>query len=185
MQSAGDHATIDNFFLRSKQMSLTATFLMKLNIVNTKDLDLNDVLDVLTNTLGPSFTDGTGANQAQILFHDTTALADAANHEIDILDGSLTDAFGDAVTITKLKVLYIKNLSTTANLIIGGAAATQLGLFGDGASDKLHIPPLGEFFYSAPDATGLDTSVNAHLKFEHDGTGASAPGYNIIMIGVD
>lgn len=166
-------------------MSLTAKFLFALNIVHTKDLGLVAARIALTNTLGPSFTDGTGANEVEVLYFATNALADAANHELDFLDGSLEDAYGDAITISKLKALYIKNLSTSANLLIGAAAATQLGIFADGASDKLSLPPLGEFFWSAPDATGLDTSVNAHLKFEHDGTGDSAPGYDIIAVGVD
>lgn len=165
-------------------MSLNATFLMGLNIVHTQDNDLNESRDVLTNTLGPSFTDGTGANQIQTLYHDTRPLEDAANETIDLEDGSLFDKFGVAVEIQKLKGLYIKNLSTTANLLIGAAAATQLALFGAPANDILSLPPLGEFFYFAPDATGLDTSVNAKLKVEHDGTGASAPGYNIIAVGV-
>jgi len=166
-------------------MTLNAKVQMPLNITHSKELDLTEVKQALTNTLGVSFTDGALADQAEVLYHDKRALGDAANETIDLQDGSLSDAFGDAITIEKLKFLYIKNLSTTANLLVGAAAGNQLALFADPASDKLSLPPLGEFIFIAPDLTGLDTSANADLKLEHDGTGDSAPGYKIIAIGVD
>ena len=165
-------------------MVLTAKIAIALNITNTNPLDLSTPEDIIALVRGLNLTDGTGADQAQVLFHDTRTLADGANETIDIQDGTLTDAFGTAVTIEKLKGLYIKNNSTDANLLVGGAAATPIGLFVD-TTDKAKIPPGGEYLYTAPDATGLDTSINAEILIAHDGTGSSSLTYDIIAVGVD
>jgi len=168
-------------------MSLTAKINILLNIVHTNDLDLGEPTDNIELTRGVSYTDGTGANQADVIWHDTRPLADGASEEI-ALDGvggnAVTDAFGTTLTLDILKGLYIKNNSTDANLLIGGAAGTQLGLFADGG-DKLTLPPGGEFFISAPNATGIDTTTNCDLKIAHDGTGSSALTYDIVVVGVD
>lgn len=165
-------------------MSLIAKINVLLNITHTKDVDLNTLRDTMNLTRGVSFTDGTGANQAEVIFHDNRTLADAANETIDLQDGTLSDPFGDAVTMSKLKALYIKNNSTDANLLIGGAAATVLSLFAD-VTDILPLRPGGEFLITAPDANGIDVSTNADLKLAHDGTGSSSLTYDIVAIGVD
>ena len=166
-------------------MSLSATLNILFNCINTKALDLNTARDILALTGGVTFTDGTGANQADTLFHDTRTLADGANETLDLYaSGTLTDAFGDALTIETLKALYIKNNSTDANLLIGAAAVNAIGLFSD-SSDILKLPPGGELVFIAPDATGVDITTNKNLKIAHDGTGSSDLTYDIIVIGVD
>jgi len=170
-------------------LSGTAKFGIRITINNTKALDLDTAKDYLDLDLGASFTNGEGANNANVLFHDTRTLADGADDTLDLHTGTddagnIVDAFGDAVTIDKLKALYIKNSSTDANLLIGGAAATQLGLFND-VSDIAKLPPGGEFLFIAPDATGIDISTNECLKIAHDGTGESALTYDIVVLGVD
>ncbi len=164
-------------------MTLTAKIPIAFNITNTKDVDLSTVRDFFNDTRGKNFTDGTGANQVDTLFHDNRTLADGANETLDLADGSLSDAFGDAVAIDELKVVYIKNNSTDANLLIGAAGATSIALFGD-VSDTLSLPPGGEFLFIAPDANGVDITTNADLKIEHDGTGSSSLTYDILVAGV-
>jgi hypothetical protein len=165
-------------------MSLTANLNLLLNITHTKDLDLNTLRDAVNISRGVSLANGTGANQADAVWHDNRTLADAANETIDLRDGTLINAFGDTLTLTKLKALYIKNNSADANLLIGGAAGTQLGLFND-VTDILKLRPGGELFVTAPGASGIDTSVNGDLKLAHDGTGSSSLTYDIVVVGVD
>ena len=165
-------------------MSLAATIKLLMRLTHTKAVDLSTLSDPLSLSRGVELTNGTGANQADTVWHDTRTLADGANETLDLHDGSLTDVFGDAVTIDELKVLYIKNNSTDANLLIGGAAATQLGLYND-VSDILKLRPGGEFLVTAPDAAGIDITTNSDLKIAHDGTGTSSLTYDIIAIGVD
>jgi hypothetical protein len=87
-------------------MSLTAKINIILNILHEKEIDLNTTRDAMNLTKGVAFTNGTGANQADTIFHDTRTLADGANETIVIDDGTLTDAFGDGVSIDEMKALY-------------------------------------------------------------------------------
>ena len=164
--------------------TLTSNLLVTVAIQNTKAVGLTTVKDNISADWSVKLTDGTGANQADTLWHDQRTLADGANETIDVHDGSLSDAFGTAVTLDKLKMICIKNGSSDADLEIGGAAATQLGLFADG-TDILNLPPGGIFVYSAPGSAGLDCSTNSDLKLTHDGTGESTLTYDIIVVGID
>ena len=165
-------------------MSLTAKLNLLIAITHTKDLDLNTIRDAVNLTRGVSLANGSGANQADAVFHDNRTLADAATETLDVHDGTLVNAFGDTLTLTKLKAIYIKNNSAEANLLIGGATATQLRIFA-APTDILMLPPGGDFFMMAPLAAGIDVSVNSDLKIAHDGTGTLSLTYDIIVIGVD
>ena len=161
-----------------------AQVLINIKATLTNSLDLATSASTLNTSRGPTLANGTGANQVNMVFHDQRTLADAANETLDLNDGSLTDALGVALTLETLKVLYIKNTSVDANLLIGGAGANSIGLFGD-VSDIISLPPGGELLITAPDATGIDISTNSDLKLEHDGTGSSNLVYDIIALGVD
>ena len=164
-------------------MGLTAKLPISLNITNTKDLDLNTVRDVLDSAIGISFTDGTAADQAEILWHDQRSTDDTGETLDLYASGTIVDAFGDALTLTKLKVLIIKNTHATLSLWAGAAATTQIALFGDPASDKLLLPPGGIFLFTAPGLAGVDTATNKSLKIAC--TTAATVTYDIYVIGVD
>ena len=166
-------------------MALTANCEVKMTLSYTKTTDLGTVPYVLNLGRGRTFTNGTGANKADVLFDDQRTLADGADETLDLRDGTLTDTLGVALTMDILRYLYIKNGSTDANLLIGGAAATPIGLFADAASDILSLPPGGEFVFFAPNATGIDLTTNAHLKLAHSGVGTSTLTYDIIAVGED
>ena len=165
-------------------MALTAKMILDINIAYTSAKDLATASHQISLPRGLTLTNGTGANKGDVCFDDSRTLADGANETIDLHDGTLTDSLGNAVTFDILRGIYVKNNSSDASLYIGGAAATQLGLFAD-TSDKLKLPPGGEFLFTAPDATGVDVTTNADLKFEHDGTGSSTLTYDIIVLGED
>ena len=91
-------------------------------------------------------------NSDSIHIHTKTeliTLADGANDTLDLNSGTddagnIVDAFGDQISFDILKALYIKNTSTDANLLVGGAAANQVLIF-DNTSDILTIKPGGQF----------------------------------------
>ena len=165
-------------------MSLAASLRIVLGITHTKATLLTTLRDVFSTTRGVALTDGDGANQADRLYYEQRTLADGANETLDLHDGSLKTSFGDAITFDTLKGIYIKNNSTDAALLIGGAAATQLGLFAD-PGDILRLPPGGEFLFLAPNAAGVSVETNSNLKLTHDGTGSSNLLYDIMVVGVD
>ena len=146
---------------------------------NSDVADLGQAEDVVKISRGISFTHGTGANQANVFFADNRGIT-STGETLDLNDTVLLDAFGVGLAMTKLKALYIQN-QTDAAMTIGGAAATQLGLF-TAVADSIVIPPGGDFFWSAPDASGLDCSSNDSLKITHAGAGTQ--NYDIIVVGV-
>lgn len=163
-------------------MEISGSVAVRLGITGSKSIGSADIKSVSSFTETVQISNGSGANQANLLYQEETQLADAANVERDLNDGSLTDAFGDAVAMTILRALYIKNSSADASLLIGGSAATQLGLFADG-SDILKLRPGGMLLVTAPDATGVAVTGSGDLKLTHDGTGSDPLTFELIALG--
>ena len=109
-------------------MTLSGLIGAVLQLACSKANDLSVSHDDLVLNPQEQFSPGTGDNQLDILFHDMRTLAGGANESLD-LAGSLTDVFGVTVAFAKIKVLLIRNLSTTQTLSIGGGANSlhQLG----------------------------------------------------------
>ncbi len=123
-------------------MPLTAILNMFLDGKYTKALDLDTVTDRLSKNFNTHFANGAGASQVNLQFHDKRTLAAGASEDLD-LAGGLVDAFGQALTFAKIKLLFLKNLSTTQTLTVGGAAANAwVGPFG-AATHTLSIKPGG------------------------------------------
>ncbi|MEN6424018.1 MAG: hypothetical protein ABFE13_01545 [Phycisphaerales bacterium] len=165
-------------------MSLTAKIVLGFDAVCQAVQSLSNLADRLSINRALELTDGTGANQANVLFHDERTLADGADETLDLYGGSLLDALKNVLTMEKLKVLFLRNTSVEASLLIGGAATMPLDLFAD-AADVFKQRPGGVFLTTAPDANGIALTTNKNLKLAHDGTGTSALVYEIIAIGVD
>jgi hypothetical protein len=165
---------------------LTAKMRLMVNIRYSIDRDIATTVHQITEDLGITLTNGTGANKGDVCYDDTITIADGGSDSTLVLnDGSLTDSLGVALTMDILRGMYLKNNSSDAGLIIGAAAATQLAIFGTPATDTLLLPPGGEFFWTAPDATGLDVTTNDTLKLEHNGVGSSTMDVDVILIGED
>lgn len=164
-------------------MALTAKMILQILIDFTSDKDLATANYPLQINRGITLTNGTGANKGTTLYDDSITIATGANTTIQIADGSLTDSLGTAVSFDIVRGLYIKNTSLTDGLIFGAAAATQLAIFGTPATDTLLIAMGGEFFWTAPNATGLDVTTNEDLKFEHDATTGASMEVELIIIG--
>jgi len=157
----------------------------------TVNLDYENALDLSTITSrvafneGVTWTYGTGANQCNLLYHDTVTLADGANTTIDLYtDAALTDAFGNALTMEAIKLLYIKNNSSDATLKVFGAATNDL-LILTGTTDEVDVHPGGVFYWSCPTSAGVDTTTNENIYLEHDGTGSDDMDIDIIAMGLD
>ena len=85
----------------------------------TSALDLTTPIEAIGLEWAQSWTSGTGNQQANRFFSDSKAISGA-----DTLDltGGLTDAFGNTLTPTAIKMLAIRNKSTTSgeNLTLSG-----------------------------------------------------------------
>ncbi|TSA12010.1 MAG: hypothetical protein D4R73_02955 [Deltaproteobacteria bacterium] len=86
------------------------------------------------------FSPGTGAGLVDKEFDDERTLADGASENLD-LSGGLTDSYGASIILAKVKILAIKNKSTTQTLSVGGAASLGfVGWVGD-PTDIIKVGP--------------------------------------------
>lgn len=128
---------------------------------------------------------GTSANAVNVIYADTITLADDANNTLDLYaSGSLLDVFNRALTMSAIKLLYIKNNSTDATLRVFGNAANDIGICAN-TSDKVYIKPGGKFIWTFPSAAGLVITTNKNLFIDHDGTGSSTMAVDVIAMGLD
>jgi hypothetical protein len=164
-------------------MSLSAKMSINPYMQDDAVSELSRLTDTLNLSRGITFSEGVGANQVNMVFHDQRTLTDAANETLAFNDGSLTNKVGISITMDILKALYIKNTSTEADLIIGNAT-NPMAIFGAGTY-TIEIKPDGEWVYVCPDVNGIDITTNDELRLEHDGTGTSDLIYDIIVLGVD
>lgn len=165
-------------------MTQSAKFSLNAIMSYSKTEEMSTLTDFLNKVFGLTFGEGTGANQINLIFHDEIDLAAGANHTKNFHDGTLTNKVSQAITMDIFKAIIVKNNSTDSTLIVGNSGANALALFGAVAHTEV-IQPGGLLVQLAPDASGIDCSVNADLKFEHGNEGASAPKYQLIVAGVD
>ncbi len=165
-------------------MALTAKMIMNILMDYTSTKDLGTASYPLQFSGGITLVSGTGANKGTTLFDITYTLANAAGTQtIQLADGSLTDSLGDAVSFDIVRGLYIKNNSVDATCIVGAAAATPLAIFGTPATDTMLVLPLGELFWAAPNAAGLDVTTNEDLKILHNGDGSDTMDVDLVIVG--
>lgn len=170
-------------------MSLTLTSTLSIAPVQTgsaTEFDATARFAPSVNT-SISWTDGTGADMANTLWCDQArSLPATTNDDLD-LAGGLTDALGATVTNARIKLIYIKNNATTAGyfLEVGGAASNPISTIFAATNDILKIPPGGELWLKASDATGWAvTAGSADVLRIRNGNAATLT-YDIMIVGAN
>ena len=164
-------------------MVVTGKAKLVFNFAGTKPLALSTPVDAVLMSGAQSFTNGAGDDQVNQLWSDTRTLADAASEDLD-LAGVLADAFGDTITFTYIKGIYIKNKSTDASLKVLASDA-PLPLFAGGTVDEgIVLPAGGRMYVEAPNDGWAVTGGSAdEIRLTHGGEGSSTLDYDIIIIG--
>ena len=163
-------------------MSLTTVLGVTCRATSTSTIGLSTVTDPMTLALALNLTSGTGSGKADELFHDERALGNGGSETLDLTKGGLTDSFGNAIAITKLKVLILMNASADAKLEIGGQGDSAVELFGDN-SDVLVMPSGSSIFVFTGGPAGLDITGLGDLRIKHNGDGAAGVNYKVVIIG--
>lgn len=94
---------------------------VQVSMTNTNTVDLRSIVDSLSLSIPLTLTNGTGANQATQIFSDTRT-TDATGETLDFNGGGLTDAFGNAIAMTRMVALILT--ASTANATAGGGGAS-------------------------------------------------------------
>lgn len=163
--------------------TLTVSMRPTLTWTHVNDLDISDPTDSgVVNTLY-SLANGTGANQADLIWHDQRSL-DNTSETLDVA-GGLTDGFGATVTFARIKLIYVKNNGTDSTLDVGGAAANQFATPFAAADNEIVIRPGGWIILYAPGATAYAVTAGTgdNLKIQRNSSDASVQTYDIILIG--
>ena len=149
----------------------------------TNPLDLSSVVSNIAETFANSFTNGTGANQASNAWGDIRSLLTATNEDLD-LAGGLTNAFGAALTFTKVKAIIIRALpANTGNITVTRPAANGVP-FLVAAGDGFVLAPGAIFVLTNPSDAGITvTAGTGDLINVNNATGATQS-YAVVIIGV-
>lgn len=167
--------------------SLTADVIASISATLTKTSDLSLAVDTLGDgaRAGQAFANGTGQDQADIVWADQRTVTAGADDDIDVA-GVLTDVFGATITAARIRAIFIKTANgATANLEIGAAAANPIATLFGATNDKLVVRLGGGFLLlCAPDATGYAIVAGSAdtLRVSHDGTTSDDVTYNIVIL---
>jgi hypothetical protein len=165
-------------------MELSSTIKAIVAAHGSKARELATATDPLNVTRTVTLADGTGADQADQSWHDQRTLASGSGEDLD-LSGALADAFGDTVSLARVKALFVENLSPENTLVLGNAAsAAWSGPLG-GATQTLRLRPGGVLLIVAADATAYAVTAGSAdtLRVAHGGETAGALEYRVIVIG--
>ncbi len=162
--------------------SLATKYDLKFSHTYTDSLDLSTITDSFSRTYTDTLANGTSANQADLIFHDSRTLT-ATSEDLD-LAGVLSDAFGNTLTYVEVVGFAIKNTSTTTteNLAVGGAASAQFINWVGDATDIVNIGPDGIFFLWNPDNSAYTVTATTGDLLRID-SGADNITYEIIIWG--
>jgi hypothetical protein len=154
--------------------------------------ELSALLDLATAQVPLNFTravglaSGTGAGQADRIFHDRRTLAASATEDLD-LAGSLVDPFGATITFARIKALLIAAAAgNTNNVIVGGAATNQFLTWVGAGTHTVVVRPGGVLALLAggADATGYAvTAGTGDLLRIANSAGGTSVDYDIVLIG--
>lgn len=157
-------------------MALTAQIALSILAHETSSGDLSRTLRATPANYALTLTDGTGANQAQVVWSDSRT-ATTSNDDLNL--ASLADTRDGAavvVAFTQVKLVYVRNTHATASLRIGGFsgfgafAGLPIGIY-------LTLQPGGCYLFTVPSSGGV-TANTARFAAE---TGSCT--YDIVLIG--
>lgn len=158
-----------------------ATISIKGSVVGT--IDIGEALHNIALSGSQTFDNGTGANQADMIFTDTRTLSASATENLD-LAASLTNAFGTTLTFTKVKAILITAATGNTNAVqVTRPASNGVPLF-MAAGDGIALTPGGVFYAAWPDASGVAvTASTGDLITITNSAGGTSVTYNVLIIG--
>lgn len=163
-------------------MTMTSKIVTQLYALLTNTGDLQNAESTLNKVTSTSLADGTGQNQANMVFSDTRSLAGSASENLD-LAGGLTSPLKDTITFTKIKAIYVKCAAANDGAIEFGEGIVNafVGPF-QASSVGVAVAPGGEMLLTAPkDGWTVTGGTGDLLKAQNLGSATNS--YDIVLIG--
>ena len=143
-------------------MSLSAEILCRIVGIETDTADIAKNTRVTKADYFLALTDGTAANQAQIIYSDARTSAGTDTFQLSSLSDT-RDGAAVTLSFTAAKVLFIENTDATRTLTVTGAYSSS-------------VPPGGVLLCTNPTAAG----TTASSLFVASTAGAT---YKIVIVG--
>jgi len=162
-------------------MALNAQIMLSILAHETSAGDLSRTLRATPASYALSLTDGTGANQAQVVWSDSRT---ATTSDDDLPLKTLPDTRDGAavvVAFSNIKLVYVRNTSASSTLAIGGVSSIT-AFAGLPINVPLQIAPGGCYFFSTPGADGATAGVGIEAVARFAAVSGSCT-YDIVLIG--
>lgn len=171
-------------------MALSATVKASIAATQTRVLDIASGSAAFNPASSISYSDGAGANQANLIWSDTRTIAASGTDEIDLTglvnspQVAMTDVYGQTVTFARVKAIYVAAASgNTNNVNVVRPASNGFALF-LAAGDGLALAPGDVFMWASPTAAGKAvTGGSADLLHLINSAGSTTVTYTIVIIG--
>lgn len=156
---------------------------LQINSDLVSTVDLSTVTDRLRKLVEAVLANGTGASQANNVFHDTRPLTTGANEDLD-LSGALVNVFGQTLSFTKIKLILIAAApGNTTNLTIS-RPANGLPLFAASGDALAALKPGGVFLFVDPSDAGIPVTDGTAERINIANAAGATANYDVVIIGV-
>ncbi len=167
----------------SAATALSGKFLVQIDGMFSNPLDLVTVTANQQLKLEKSFTNGTGASQADMIWTDERTIAASTTEDLDVVAGGMSDVFGTTFTIAELKMLAVCASSTNTNNVVLGGDANSVPFLSTAAT-TVSIKPGGCFALMDPSAGGVAVTAATGdiIQVANSGAGTTVT-YKIVIVG--
>lgn len=159
-------------------MSIDGTVSISFTANDRRTVGINTGANLPVNyTPAVAFSNGSGANQASILFQGVIALVSGAA-SVD-LNGVLLDSYGSTVNCLKIKAICITNNSATNTMAFGAAGSDPwVGLLN--STGTITLQPGDTFLAMTNSATGFAVTASTADLLKVAGTGTDS--FTLILL---
>ena len=160
--------------------TVNGTFSVGLVASHSVSSDLTSPNDLINLLFSETYASGTGSNQVNESWIDTRTVT-AAPETLDLDSGVLINRFGETLTLSKVRVLIIRNKATTTGHILSLTGDFLIGLSITDNSPIQVVAPGGLLVMTSP-IDGITVGVGADDLTVNPGVNTIS--YDIAILGV-
>ncbi len=164
-------------------MPLSLTLKAGVRGAHTSALDLGTASLPIDVQAALTLANGTGADQADLIFTDQRTLAASGTENLDVA-GALSGAFGSTITMARVKAIFVKAAAGNTNDVqVTRPGSNGVPLF-LAAGDGVALKPGGFMMIATGNATAYPVTAGTGdlLTFTNSAGGTSVT-YDIIIVG--
>ena len=130
-----------------------------------------------------NFTNGEALNQAEVYFTDSRTISPSGIEELSLVGSGLSDAFGNDLAFTSIKLMLITASADNTNNVIIGNAMDALATWLNDDADRVIVVPGCTLAIIAPTAAGYTVNPGSSDLRVANSAGGTSVTYEITLIG--